>query len=32
MTLGNMCTAASRAAEKVENKWSPHSVDVLVFC
>ena len=29
-TFGNVCTAVSRAAEKVE-EWSPHSVDVLVF-
>ena len=26
-----MCTAVSRAAEKVKEEWSPHSVDVLVF-
>ena len=30
-TLGNVCTAVSRAAEKVEEEWSPRSVDVLVF-
>ena len=30
-TLGNVCTAVSRAAEKVEEERSPCSVDVLVF-
>ena len=30
-TLSNVCTAVSRAAEKVEEEWSPRSVDVLVF-
>ena len=30
-TFGNVCTTVSRAAEKVEEEWSPHSVDVLVF-
>ena len=30
VTLGDVCTAVSRAAEKVEEEWSPRSVDVLL--
>ena len=30
-TLGDVCTVVSRAAEEVEQEWSPRSVNVLVF-
>ena len=29
--LSNVCIAVLREAEKVEEEWSPHSVNVVVF-